>query len=90
MSVHEAEAKGGDEMPEPESRTLVEEVCDTLHHTDWDTLGMRALFRGINSVERARLFARAEALRQERHGEEPRKQVVAKANEIAEEPGGDA
>jgi hypothetical protein len=89
MSVSEHKAKGEDK-PEADGRSLLEEVCDTLHNTHWDSLTMKTLFQGIETVDRARLFARAEAHRRERHDAEPRKHVVAKANELAQKlEGGD-
>lgn len=90
MSVGEHRAKGDDENVGAEERSLLDEVCDTLHHTHWDSLTMKALFRGVDDAERATLMARAEAHRRERYGVEPRKYVVAKANELARElEGGD-
>jgi len=90
MSVSEHVAKGDDDNAGAEERSLLEEVCDTLHHTHWDSLMMAALFRGVDDPERATLIARAEAHRKERYGVEPRKNVVAKANELAQKlEGGD-
>ena len=82
MSVSEHAAKGEQEET-GEERTNLERLCDTLHHTHWNSLTMKALFRGIETAEKARMFARAEAHRKERYGVEPRKHVVAKLNELA-------
>lgn len=62
-----------------------EVLCDTLHRTEWDSETMRALLRGLETEDEARRFARAEAMRKERHGVEPRRHVVAAANERAQE-----
>jgi len=77
----------GDEggRPPVEERTSDEVLCDTLHRTDWDSETMRALLRGLETEDEARRFARAEAMRDERHGVEPRRHVVAAANERAQE-----
>lgn len=84
MSVSEHVAKGEQEEA-GEERTNLERLCDTLHHTRWDSLTMKALLRGIETADEARWFARAEAHRRERHDVEPRKHVVAKLNELARE-----
>jgi hypothetical protein len=68
-----------------EKRSSDEVLCDTLHKTDWDSETMRALLRGLDTEDEARRFARAEAMRGERHGVEPRRHVVAAANERAQE-----
>jgi len=89
LSVSEHVAKGEQEET-GEERSNLERLCDTLHKTDWDSLTMRALLRGIETPEQARRFAAAEAHRRERHDAEPRKPVVARANELARElKGGD-